>query len=115
MKKVKEKTPKAKKQKVEKTVKAVETIVETPVEKLEVVEKVEGVPEIKVLTIPVDLIARVALMGVELLLMFLKKKMQNGSVQDKIEEDAELYKAIKNGDGETIARIIKYRKEYKQQ
>lgn len=112
MKKAKEKTPKAKKQKVEESVKPVETPVETPVEAP--VEKLEVVEEVKALTIPVDLIARVALMGIELLLTYLKKKMENGVVQDKIKEDAELYKAIKDGDGETIARIIKYRKEYKQ-
>jgi hypothetical protein len=104
MKKTKEKTPKTVKAKKEK-------VVETPVEKLEVVENAE---EVKTLTIPIDLIARVALMGIELLLKYINKRMENGAVRDKIKEDAELYAAIQKGDGETIARIIKYRKEYKQ-
>jgi hypothetical protein len=53
-------------------------------------------------------------MGIELLLKYINKRMENGAVRDKIKEDAELYAAIQKGDGETIARIIKYRKEYKQ-
>lgn len=105
---MKTKTKKVKNENVEpiQSIPEVKTVVQEPV--VEVLTQ----EDFKALVIPVDLIARVALMSIELLLKYINKRMENGAVRDKINQDAELYTAIKKGDGETIARIIKYRKDY---